>query len=120
MAISLENFTDPVALVNLALPLAVNVLSALLVFFIGKWVARKVIDVVQRNAQKPDFGGLGAYMKHCDIMTGLVQTPGFDTHVAEEGKTEAFYLKHTRLAKEEEDKRQHPPPKGPKGKKDDA
>ncbi|WP_084191582.1 mechanosensitive ion channel family protein [Algiphilus aromaticivorans] len=52
MAISLENFTDPVALVNLALPLAVNVLSALLVFFIGKWVARKVIDVVQRNAQK--------------------------------------------------------------------
>ena len=44
MAISLESLTDPTALANMALPLVVNVLAALLIFFVGKWLARKIID----------------------------------------------------------------------------
>lgn len=52
MALSIENLTDPTALANMALPLVVNVLAALLVFFIGKWVARRIVDVVQGTALK--------------------------------------------------------------------
>lgn len=52
MAISLESLTDPTALANMALPLVVNVLAALLIFFVGKWLARKIIDAVQSNALK--------------------------------------------------------------------
>lgn len=55
MALTLENLGDPAALANMALPLAVNVLAALLIFFIGKWVARKIIDVVEGSALKRDM-----------------------------------------------------------------
>ena len=44
-------------------------------------------------------------MKHCDAMSGAADTPTFDAPVAEEGKNEAFYLKHTRLSREEAEKK---------------
>lgn len=52
MSLTLEKLTDPVALTEAVLPLVFNVIAALLIFFIGKWVARKVIDLVKATALK--------------------------------------------------------------------
>lgn len=52
MSLTLEKLTDPVALTEAALPLVFNVIAALLIFFIGKWVARKVIDLIKATALK--------------------------------------------------------------------
>ena len=42
-------------------------------------------------------------MAHATELSGIVQTPGFDKHIAERQKTETAFLKQQRQSKEEDD-----------------
>lgn len=48
MSVGIDTFASPQALADAALPLAFNVLAALLVFFIGKWVAWQAVKLMKR------------------------------------------------------------------------
>ncbi|WP_420428189.1 mechanosensitive ion channel family protein [Algiphilus sp.] len=52
MALSLEKLTDPVALADAALPLLINVIAALLIFFIGKWVVARIVDLMKKALRR--------------------------------------------------------------------
>lgn len=52
MAISLDSLTDPTALAEAALPLVINVVAALLIFFIGKWVAWRLVVFFKKTLVK--------------------------------------------------------------------
>ena len=69
-------------------------------------IARRVVQAmkaIRRNPRMPDFSGLGNYMRHCDASGGFAFTPDFDSWIAELNKAEGFYLKHARLARDEEE-----------------
>lgn len=52
MAITLETLTDPSALAEAALPLVINVIAALLIFFIGKWVVARIVDLMKKALRR--------------------------------------------------------------------
>lgn len=52
MALSLDSLTDPTALAEAALPLVINVVAALLIFFIGKWVAWRLVLFFKKTLVK--------------------------------------------------------------------
>ncbi|MHA7834399.1 MAG: mechanosensitive ion channel family protein, partial [Algiphilus sp.] len=52
MALSFEQLTDPTALADAALPLVVNVIAALLIFFIGKWVVARIVDLMKKTLRR--------------------------------------------------------------------
>jgi small conductance mechanosensitive channel len=49
MSVSMETLTDPAALGAAVIPLIINVLAALLIFIIGKWVARQFVNLAQKG-----------------------------------------------------------------------
>lgn len=48
MSFSLETLKDPDQLLAIGIPLATNLISALAIFFIGKWVAGFVVSMIQK------------------------------------------------------------------------
>ena len=76
---------------------------------------------VRRSPKAPDFAGLETYMDHISQGTGALQAPKFDHFVASEQKDQAFILKQTRVAKEEEEAvaKTRKTQAGKAGKKDD-
>lgn len=47
MNFDMEKLTDWQGLIEMGAPIALNILTAILIFFIGKWVARKLVDMVK-------------------------------------------------------------------------
>ena len=56
---------------------------------------------VRKNPRNPDFSGLEAYNKHVPDPGGALPAPKMDQHSATLQKNEAFFMKQTRLAREE-------------------
>lgn len=52
MTLTLEKLTDPAALADAALPLVINVIAALLIFFIGKWVVARIVALMKKALLK--------------------------------------------------------------------
>ena len=67
--------------------------------------SRRILQIqkaVKKNPSSPDFTGLEVYGQHLMDSGGAISTSQFDAHVATTQKAEAFFLKQTRLAREEE------------------
>ena len=67
--------------------------------------ARRILQIqkaVKKNPASPDFTGLEVYSQHLGDTGGAITTAAFDAHVATTQKAEAFFLKQTRIAREEE------------------
>ena len=68
-------------------------------------VSRRILQIqkaVKKNPGSPDFTGLEVYGQHLIDAGGALPSSKFDAHVATTQKAEAFFMKQTRLAREEE------------------
>lgn len=52
MKLDFEKLTDWQALLEVGLPIAMNIVAAILIFFIGKWILRRLIDLVKAAMTK--------------------------------------------------------------------
>ena len=52
MKLDFDKLTDPTVMLEAALPLLINLASALAIFFIGKWIASFVIGLVKKAMAK--------------------------------------------------------------------
>lgn len=73
MALTFEKLTDPAALADAALPLVINVIAALLIFFIGKWVVARIVDLLKKALRKRNVD---------ETLTNFIGNIGFALGVA--------------------------------------
>lgn len=52
MKLDFEKLTDWEALIEIGVPIAINIIAAILIFFIGKWVVRRLVNLVKAGMTK--------------------------------------------------------------------